>query len=138
GKQLRHQNSRALCSLAANHCLPATALLQDSARSRVHQHGEPITRVVAIHLHQGGTFAFNAPAEYTSQAQQRAAAADLASLASAVADDLAVRAQHCFQQRNGTQLLTALVCVTHGNISAFTLAGRPRAGKCLLIEEAEE
>src|SRR5208337_1903486 len=71
-------------------CPAALTLLQDCARRRIHQHGKSVAHVVAINLHQGSAFAFDAAAEHPSQAQQRPAAADLASLASAVAHDLAV------------------------------------------------
>src|SRR5271165_1995377 len=77
-------------------CPAAPALLQDSARRGVHQHGKSVAHVVAINLHQGSAFAFDAAAEHPSQAQQRPAAADLASLASAVAHDLAVGTEHRF------------------------------------------
>src|SRR5271157_3204801 len=67
--KLRDVNSRTVYWERSRATAPP-ALLQDSGRSGVHQNRKSIAQVVAIHLHQGGTFAFNTAAEYATEAQQ--------------------------------------------------------------------
>src|ERR1039458_2611724 len=73
---------------------PSAALLQDFGGAGVHQYGKSVVNRIPVAVHQGGTLALDAAAEQAPQAEQRMAAANLAGVARAVANDLAVGAQH--------------------------------------------
>ena len=103
--------------LATNHCLTASALLQDGARDRVYQHRESVVQLIGIHVHQDRAFAFNSTSKHAPQTEQGAAAADLAPVTRAVADHFTVRAQHGFQQGKRIELAAPLVVFIHGRVS---------------------
>src|SRR5450759_126487 len=103
---------------------PSSALAQDFGGAGVHQYGKSVVNRIPVAVHQGGTLALDAAAEQAPQAEQRMAAANLAGVTRAVANDLAVGAQHRFQQRDGAQLQPPFVAVVH--ISLCCNPSRPR------------
>ncbi len=74
-----------------------SSALQNASCIRVDQHGKSIANALRIKFHEDCTFPFDASSENASQAQQRAAAANFTTFASAVADDLAIGAQDRIQ-----------------------------------------
>jgi hypothetical protein len=105
-------------SLAGLRCLAAAWPIQNCCCAGIHQQGEAIAKVISfgVDIDQNGAIAADAASQNASQAEQRAAAAHLASFSSAVADDFAVGAKDSFQKWNGGQNWFIPLSVGHGSL----------------------
>lgn len=98
--------------------------LKNIAGVGIDQHGKAVAERQMFGVHHDGSFAFDAPAEYAADAQQRAAAANFTGVSTTVTDDLAVGAQDCFHQGNRAQSRLPFATFIHTKTCVYaTCAG---------------
>lgn len=115
----------------------ASAPMQNAGGIGIDQHCESVAIAIRLAVHEDGALVSDASAQHPPQAQQRAAAANLAGFASAVADDFTVGTQNSFQEGNGAQNRLPSITVGHKTLS-IKLTASPQSGKCLIVQEAGE
>ena len=107
-----------LCPIA----LPPASGVQYLRGIWVYQYRESVSKLAGFGLHQGRSLAFDAAPKNSAQTQQRGTAANLAALASAIADDFAVGAQDRIQERDCIELKFPLMRGFHGGSLTGTVA----------------
>ena len=125
-------------SLIDFRCFAARSI-QNGCCAWIHQQCKAIAKLIGLGIDgdQDGAFTANTATQNASQAEQRTAAAYLASLPSAVADDFAVGAKDSFQKRNGGKNRFIPINVCHGTLST-KLAVFGQRGKYLIKQETAE